>query len=77
FDTELCSGPARTEAGLAVEAVSPQVRAEVGHAKIIGRGPSRIKSGSTRKPSEWLDTREVCWFWIGTHADYDKLLKRL
>jgi hypothetical protein len=33
--------------GLAVLAVSPQVRAEVVHRRIISCGPLRIKSGST------------------------------
>jgi hypothetical protein len=51
--------------------------AEVVHQRIIGRGSSRIKTVST--PSfEGLDSwEEVCWSWIRTHADYDKLLKRL
>jgi hypothetical protein len=24
-----------------------------------------------------LDGEEIAWFWIGSHADYDKLLGRL
>jgi hypothetical protein len=45
--------------GLAVEAVFPEVRAEVGHQRIIGRGLSQIKSGSTCVPFEGLNTWEV------------------
>src|SRR5262249_52455333 len=42
--------------GLAVLAVFPQVRAEVVHQRIIGRGSSRIKSGSTSVPFEGPNT---------------------
>jgi hypothetical protein len=36
--------------GLAILNVFPQVRAEVGHKRIIGRVLERIKSGSTSRP---------------------------
>ncbi|MBU2609838.1 MAG: hypothetical protein KJ606_02655 [Chloroflexi bacterium] len=35
-----------------------------------------IRVGKKHRALGWLEGDTVTWFWIGSHADYDKLLKQ-
>lgn len=36
-----------------------------------------IRIGRNHRAVGLVDGDEITWFWIGSHADYDKLLKRI
>jgi hypothetical protein len=36
-----------------------------------------VRIGIGHRALALRETDHVCWFWIGSHADYDELLQRL
>ncbi|HMO53930.1 MAG TPA: hypothetical protein PJ994_05455, partial [Tepidiformaceae bacterium] len=47
--------------------------------KQVGRrdGVWSIRVGAHHRALAWRIGEEVVWFWIGTHAEYDQILRRL